>query len=113
MSLHSEKQSNRLSLSQGVFWLSVVLLFLLGIAFLLPVQANDFWWYLRVARDTLTEGAIPQVDTLSFTHAGHPIVYHSWLSTIIFYLTFQAGGLGWIVLLRVLFGAVALVILWS
>ncbi len=112
-SAEANNHTKLLLFSQALFWLSLALFFLLGIAFLFEVQANDFWWYMRVARDTLADGAIPQVDTLSFTHAGQPIVYHSWLSAMIFYLTFQAGGLPWIVVLRVLSVLAMLVILWG
>jgi len=105
---HSEK----LRFSQALFWLSIGMFFLLSLAFLLDVKPNDFWWYMRVARDTLTNGSIPQVDTLSFTHAGQPVVYHSWLSAVILYLTYQAGSLSWIVVLRVLIVAATFGVLW-
>lgn len=112
MSLENKDHFKKLRFSQAILWLSIVFLLLFGLALLLDVKPNDFWWYMRVARDALANGAIPQVDTLSFTHAGQPIVYHSWLSAMIFYLTYQAGGLPGIVILRVLSIAATLVIMW-
>ena len=38
-------------------WLALVLFIALTIAFLLPVTPQDYWWYLRVGRDTLASGA--------------------------------------------------------
>lgn len=80
-------------ISLSLLWLSLVLFLVLVIAFLLPVPPNDYWWYLRLGKDILSNRAIPQVDTFSFTVAGQPVVYFSWLSGVIFYLVNQAGGI--------------------
>jgi hypothetical protein len=58
-------------------WLGLVLLIALTIAFLLPVTPQDFWWYLRIGRDTLASGAVPRLDTLTYSQVGMPVVYHS------------------------------------
>lgn len=73
---------------------------ILTISFLLPVTPNDYWWYVRVGQDTLQSGAIPTVDALSYTRAGTPVVYHSWLSAVIFWLVYQAGGISLTFILR-------------
>jgi hypothetical protein len=92
---------NTKRLNSGDFlWLAMVLLIALTIAFLIPVTPQDFWWYLRVGRDTLSSGAIPRVDTLTFTQAGTAVVYHSWASAILFWLVYKLGNLSLIVLLR-------------
>ena len=100
-------------LASGDFlWLGLVLLFALGIAFLLPVTPQDYWWYLRVGRDTLAAGAIPRVDALSFSQAGAPVVYHSWLAAILFFLVYKLGGLSLSVLLRGLLVGAAYAVVW-
>jgi hypothetical protein len=92
---------NTKRLASGDFlWLGLILLFALGIAFLLPVTPQDFWWYLRVGRDTLAAGAVPKADALSFSQAGTPVVYHSWAAAVLFYLVYKLGGVTLSVLLR-------------
>ncbi|MFH1524096.1 MAG: hypothetical protein ABIF04_03950 [Chloroflexota bacterium] len=81
-------------------WLALVLFVALTIAFLLPVTPQDYWWYLRVGQDTLSSGAVPRLDTLSFTQAGSSVIYHSWGAAVLFWLVYQLGGLSLTVLLR-------------
>jgi hypothetical protein len=84
----------------------------IGLAFLLPVAPNDFWWYVRIGRDTLASGAIPEVDTLSSTQASSPVVYHSWLASIILWLSYKTGGISLVVLLRGFLVGAAYTLLW-
>jgi hypothetical protein len=93
-------------------WLGLVLLIALSIAFLLPVTPQDYWWYLRVGRDTLTSGAVPRLDTLTFTQAGTPVVYHSWGAAVLFWLVYRLGGLSLTVLLRGALVASAYSLVW-
>ena len=65
---------------------------LLFIAFLLPLTPQDYWWYLRLGQDILRQGAIPAVDTYSFTQAGMPFFYQSWLAAVLFWKVYQSGG---------------------
>ena len=81
-------------------WLALVLMVALCIAFLLPVTPQDYWWYLRIGHDTLQSGAVPRLDTLTFSQAGTPVVYHSWGAAVLFWLIYQLGGLPLTVLLR-------------
>ena len=84
----------------ALLWLSVVLMITLSIAFLLPVSPHDYWWYLRIGRDTLASGAVPRLDTLTFSQAGTPVTYHSWGAAILFWVVYRLGGLPLTVLLR-------------
>ena len=88
------------SASYDFLWLSLVLFVVLVVSFLLPLQPQDYWWYLRIGKDTLSSGALPRVDTLTFTRAGARVFYQSWLSAVILWLTFKAGGLTLTFLLR-------------
>lgn len=67
---------------------------------MLSVPAQDYWWYLRLGRDILEQGAIPLVDTMGYSRAGEPIFYQQWLSGIIFYLVYQTGNAPLTFLLR-------------
>jgi hypothetical protein len=80
------------SRSYDFLWLSLALLFLLPIAMFLSITPHDYWFYVRIGRDILETGAVPTVDTLSYTFAGRPIFYQPWLSAVIFWLAHEAGG---------------------
>ena len=69
---------------------------------MLSVPAQDYWWYLRLGKDILEQGAIPLVDTMGYSRAGEPIFYQQWLSGIIFFLVYQAGNAPLTFLLRAL-----------
>lgn len=96
----------------ALLWLGLALCVTLAIAFLLPVTPQDYWWYLRIGRDTLTSGALPQVDTLSYTRAGSPVVYFSWGAAVLFWLIYKLGGLTLTVLMRGLLVVLAYSIVW-
>jgi len=108
-----EKRSRFLVNSNDWLYLGLVLFFILTIAFLLPVTPNDYWWYVRIGRDTLQSGAIPAVDALSYTQSGQPVVYHSWLSAVLFWLLYRAGGLPLTFLARGVALALAYALVWS
>jgi hypothetical protein len=95
-----------------LLWLCLVLAVALAIAFLLPVTPNDYWWYLRVGRDTLAGRAVPQVDAFTFTRTGLPVVYHSWGAAVLFWLVYKAGGLPLTVLGRGLVVVFAYSLVW-
>jgi hypothetical protein len=50
----------------------------------------DWWWHLRVGQDIWRQGALPTVDTYSYTRAGQPFVVHEWLFELLTYLGYQA-----------------------
>ncbi len=99
--------------STGVLWWGVALFFLLAVFLLLPVQPNDYWWYLRLGGDILRDGRIPAADSYSFTRAGQPFVYHSWLSAVIFMLLYRIGGVSLTVAVRALLLAVTFSLVWD
>ncbi len=100
-------------LKNGDFlWLALVLLFALGIAFLLPLTPQDYWWYLRIGHDTLASGAVPRLDALSYSQAGSQVDYQSWGAAVLFWLLYRAGGLPLTFLLRGILVAVAYSALW-
>lgn len=99
--------------TSSLIWLGLVLSIALAIAFLSPVTPQDYWWYMRIGRDTLTSGAIPQVDTLSYTQAGIPVIYHSWGAAVLFWLIYKLGGLSLAVLVHGILIAVSYALLWT
>ncbi len=99
--------------SYDFLWLSLALFPLVSLAFLIPIVPNDYWWYLRVARDTLQSGMVPVADTMSYTFAGRPIVYQGWLSALLFYAAHQTGGATLTFLLRGLSIGITYGLLWA
>ncbi|GAB4570379.1 MAG: hypothetical protein Fur0017_16880 [Anaerolineales bacterium] len=100
------------SRSYDLLWLSIALLPLIGLSFMLTVPAQDYWWYLRLGKDILEQGAIPLVDTMGYSRAGEPIFYQQWLSGIIFYLVYQAGSAPLTFLLRAVLIGITYASIW-
>jgi len=64
------------------------------------VYPADFWWHLRYGQDILNGQGIPTVDRHSFIAEGQPYLYQYWLSSLIFAVDYNLGGLPRIVFLN-------------
>ncbi len=51
----------------------------------------DMWWHLRTGEAILRDG-IPRHDIFSFTAPHHEWVTHEWLSQVVMWLLYRAGG---------------------
>ena len=80
------------SRSYDLLWLSLALLILLPIAYFLSITPHDYWFYVRLGKDILESGAIPRVDTFSYTYPGRPIFYQPWLAAVLFWWAHSLGG---------------------
>ncbi|HKT79061.1 MAG TPA: hypothetical protein VJP86_02490 [Vicinamibacterales bacterium] len=70
-------------------------LFFIALAFtacLMPAQ-NDTWWHLRAGQVIVETRSIPLHDTFSHTVNGGYWPDHEWLSQVIFYVVYRAGGM--------------------
>ena len=83
---------NQSARSYDFLWASLVILPLVTLSFLFAIHAQDYWWYLRVGQDTLLHGAVPATDTISWSRAGQPVIYQTWLAGVIFWLVHSLGG---------------------
>lgn len=54
----------------------------------------DLWWHLQTGQEIFLKRSIPYVDIFSFTKAGSEWVTHEWLSEVLIYLIYRAGGWG-------------------
>ncbi len=61
-------------------------------AFLMPAQ-NDTWWHLKAGQQIWVTGHVLLRDTFSYTVAGSFWPNHEWLSQVLFYAIYVAGGL--------------------
>lgn len=99
--------------SVDILWLSIALLILLSLALMLPLSPQDYWWYLRLGQDVAQTGSVPTADTYSFTRAGAPFFYQSWLAALLFWKTYQAGGFALTFFLRAVIVTVTYTLLWA
>lgn len=76
----------------GFLFFALVISFVLALVFLLPINPNDYWWYVRIGGDIVSSGAIPTLEHLSYSQAGAPVTYQTWLASLIFWAVNQAGG---------------------
>ncbi len=84
-----------------------------ALALLGPLVADDVWWHLKAGGLILQERAVPRTDVFSFTAAGRPWVYQSWLSGVVLTLVWQAGGVAGPTLLPTLLISGSLMIAWA
>ncbi len=99
--------------SKNFLWISFPLFLLLTIAFLLPVSPQDYWWYLRLGGEISQTHAVPVIETFSQTQFGQPMVYHSWLSALLFFWVYTLGGISLTLLLRGILLAFTYALLWK
>jgi hypothetical protein len=59
----------------------------------------DLWWHLKNGQTIWTTGQIPRADLYSYTAAGHPWTSMEWLSDILIYNMYRAGGYSGLMLL--------------
>lgn len=53
---------------------------------------GDTGWHLATGRWIAAHGAVPTADPFSYTAAGRPWVAHEWLSELVMYAAWRAGG---------------------
>lgn len=70
-----------------------VLIFLLAlfVSAVRPTSDPDMWWHLRTGEVILEQG-IPRQDVFSFTVSDHHWITHEWLSQLIMWMLYVAGG---------------------
>jgi len=57
-----------------------------------PVIDPDFWWHLRTGQFIFESRTIPRADFFSHTAAGKEWVAHEWLTEVLMYAVYRAGG---------------------
>jgi hypothetical protein len=63
-------------------------------------SANDLFWQLRTGHEIVINHAVPHADTYSYRRAGTPWVVHEWLTFVLFWLAYHAGGFSGIWILQ-------------
>ena len=65
-----------------------------------PLTTNDVWIHLKTAQLTLAAHGPPHTDSYSFVANGHEYLAHEWLSGLVFYLAYVAGGVNGVIAVK-------------
>jgi hypothetical protein len=81
---------------QVVFSFPVMLGLALTVLTVLTVRNRfddpDLWWHLKIGELIWSTHSLPHADAYSFTAANHPWIAHEWLSEVLIYGAYRAGG---------------------
>src|SRR5262245_23988665 len=61
---------------------------------------NDIWIHLKTGENILKTWEVPQKDPYSFTASDHDYVAHEWLSGVVFYIVYAAGGVNGLIFFK-------------
>ncbi len=81
-------------------WLAVALALPALVALLVPMPAVDLAYQVRAGDMILATGAIPRVDTFTFTVAGQPWTDQQWLAQVLLAAVHRLGGWELLAVLR-------------
>jgi hypothetical protein len=89
-----------------------MLMAVVTIACALSPMQSDTWWHLRAGADIVGSHQIALSDSYSHTAYGLAWPNHEWLSQVVLYGAYRAGGLPLVTLLATAFIAVAWLLVW-
>jgi hypothetical protein len=79
-------------LSFDRLWVGIALALPALLSLLVPLPAVDLAYQVRAGDEILAAGALPSVDTWTFTIAGTPWVDQQWLAQVLLSLGYRLGG---------------------
>lgn len=107
----SSRERGRPALSRGLtldqVWLFAGVAFIALRVLLTPIMPHDFWWHIATGREIVATGAIPTVDSFSYTRAGEPFYNQSWLAQLLMFGLYQLGGPALLLLVQAVVVALA------
>jgi len=72
-----------------------------------PLPPNDFWWHLKLGELIVKNGQIPQTSLFGLLPDA-PFFYGAWLSEVLMYVIYRAGGISLLTLVRTCLALVTL-----
>jgi len=105
----SPRVSRPFALTLDHLWLGLPIAIVVWFGFLRAVGPLDFWWHLKAGEIIVTTKSIPRTDLFSFTCTAKPFILQNWLGEVVYYATYEAGGLALIVALNTALLVAALV----
>jgi hypothetical protein len=103
----SNSRAGRFVLALDHVWLAAALMLIALRPLLTPIPPNDFWWHMATGRAIIVQGAIPTLDSFSYTQAGQPFFNQGWLAQLLMYGMYQLGGIALIYIVQALVIALA------
>lgn len=97
---HNTQPAKQPLLTLDRIWIIAALTMFILRPLLTPIPPNDFWWHLATGRLIILEGAIPALDSFSFTQMGVPFYNQSWLSQVLMYGLYQLGNIPLVLLVQ-------------
>jgi hypothetical protein len=97
---HAIRRTRPATLTLDHVWLAAGLMLIALRPLLTPIPPFDFWWHLATGRAIVAQGAIPIVDTFSYTRAGQPFYNQGWLAELLMYVMYQLGNVHLIVIVQ-------------
>lgn len=76
------------------------LIFLIAALSIFKMSNNDIWIHLKTGETILKTWHVPEKDPYSFTAPDHDYVAHEWLSGVLFYLVYAAGGVNGLIFFK-------------
>jgi len=113
MTISANKSGRPISSIESLRILMLVLM--MALVFLMATRVPsdpDMWWHLRAGEETITNGRVYLTDTMTFTRSGEPWVNHSWLSEVVLFLAFKAGGYTGLVLYVAILACATMLVLY-
>jgi hypothetical protein len=104
---HATGTTRRATLTLDHVWLAAGLMLIALRPLLTSIPPFDFWWHLATGREIITQGAIPTVDTFSYTQFGQPFYNQGWLAELLMYGLYRLGDIYLIVIVQALVMALA------
>src|SRR4051794_39346844 len=98
----STRRAGRFVLTLDHVWLASAIMLIALRPLLTPIPPNDFWWHLATGRLIVSQGAIPTVDSFSYTRLGEPFFNQGWLAQLLMYGLYQLGGIPLIYIVQAL-----------
>lgn len=100
MPMTADRSAKRASLMLGAL-VTLVIGALLVVWAANVLSDPDIWWHIRLGADVWANRALPVTDTYSHTFYGQPFIAKEWLSQIIWFFAYSAGGWGGVLLLTI------------
>jgi hypothetical protein len=104
---HTTRNTRHATLTLDHVWLAAGLMLIALRPLLTSIPPFDFWWHLATGRAIVMQGAIPTVDTFSYTRAGQPFYNQGWLAELLMYGLYRLGDVHLIVIVQSLVMALA------
>lgn len=73
----------------------------------------DVWWHVKTGAWIWQHAGFPATDPFSYTYAGHPWIAKEWLSQVIFFGAYEAGGWNGVLILGALCLGLAAALLYT